>query len=73
MNINDQEEMNYMYRVSLSKIRAMNITNDLESIHQFDHRTVYPSPFPLFPEYNPNIQFNHDFPKKIQPGSFHFV
>lgn len=66
--INDKPYCTYEYRCSLTAIRALQITRDIQSIVQVDHRSIYPILFPAIQRDDDKIQFSNDIPNTIVPG-----
>lgn len=54
----------------LDTIRTIQITRDIQSVVQVDHRSVYPISFPAIQVDDNKIEFSNDIPKKFTPGKY---
>lgn len=66
--INDEPYCTYTFRMPLETIRTIQITRDIQSVVQIDHRSVYPTSIPAIQVDDNNIEFSNDIPKKFPPG-----
>lgn len=58
----------YDYRLPIDEIRTIEVTRDLQSISQIDHRTVFPLPMPIVQADGSRIDFSNDAPRKFYAG-----
>lgn len=68
--INDEPYCTYYFRVPLNHIQTVEITDDIQSVVQVDHRSVYPTAFPATHLDDKKIEFSNDIPKKFTPGKY---
>lgn len=68
--INDESYCTYIFRLSIDLIKTIEVTKDLQSIVQIDHRSMYPIPFPAIQVDDNKIEFSNDIPRKFAPGIF---
>uniref|UniRef100_A0A1L8DRF9 Galectin n=1 Tax=Nyssomyia neivai TaxID=330878 RepID=A0A1L8DRF9_9DIPT len=58
----------FMFRAPLSRISAIQVYEDVETIRQVDHRRAYPSPYPAIQAHLPGICFSNDLPINYRIG-----
>ncbi|XP_055617698.1 32 kDa beta-galactoside-binding lectin lec-3 [Toxorhynchites rutilus septentrionalis] len=66
--LNEHPYCIYRFRMSISDIRTITITRDVQQIVQVDHRQVFPAPFPAIQFDDPVHAFSNDVPKHFFPG-----
>lgn len=74
ISINGNPYCTFMYRLPIQEIRTIFIDKDIQTIRQIDHRTSFPSPYPMIqcdPE--PGIIFSNDVAKRFKPGKNLFI
>lgn len=67
--INDQPYCVFYYRMAPQLIRTIEVTRDIQSVNQIDHRSVYPSPWPLLQQEAGYLVFSNDVPRQFSPGT----
>lgn len=68
ISINGINFCTYKYRMPLNVIRSIIVCRDVQSVHQIDHRQIYPSPRPIVQFDNPVMVFSNDTPKQFTEG-----
>lgn len=66
--INDQPYCVYYHRLSIQLIRTIEVTKDIQSVNQIDHRSAYPSPIPSVQQDLGYVTFSNDVPRRFSPG-----
>lgn len=66
--INDQPYCVYFYRMSNQLIRTIEVTKDILSVNQIDHRAAYPQPVPPIQQDLRTVTFSNDAPRRFSPG-----
>jgi len=66
--INDQPFCIFYYRMSNQLIRTIEVTKDVQSVTQIDHRSAFPSPCPIVQQDAGYIAFSNDIPRRFKPG-----
>lgn len=66
--INDEPYCTYNFRQPIDSIKTLEITKDVQSIHQVDHRSVFPSPYPSIQVDEIKKEFSNDVPRRFTPG-----
>lgn len=73
--INDHVYCTYKCRLPIENVRTLEITKDVTEILQVDHRTVYPTPWPMVHSDVPKspIMFSGDIPIKLESGIIRYL
>lgn len=66
--INDQPYCVYNYRMSNQLIRTIEVSKDIQSVNQIDHRSAYPQPIPSIQQDLGYVTFSNDVPRRFSPG-----
>lgn len=66
--INDDPYCMYDFRLPVDEIRTIEVTRDLQSISQIDHRSVFPQPMPIVQADSSRFDFSNDAPRKFYSG-----
>lgn len=66
--VNDKTFCSYVYRLPLSDVRTLEVTKDVQSIVQIDHRATFPVPCPTVLQDNSKFDFSNDIPRRFRPG-----
>jgi hypothetical protein len=67
--LNDKFLCYYNYQKELSSIRMVKVVGDVTSVQQVDHRSVFPTVFPLLQHDIPTIAFSSDVPCSFSENS----
>lgn len=70
--INNQSYCTYAYRLSIDKIRVLQLKNDLQFVTQVDQRTAFPFLFPPVQFDDPRNAFSNDYPRPFKSGKTRF-
>lgn len=69
--INKVPYCKYRFRLPANTIRVISVTQDVQVVTQFDHRSIYPYPYPIVQSDSVD-SFTNDVPKHFQPGKKSF-
>lgn len=66
--MNNRPYCTYKFRASLDEIRSISIYKDVQVVNQIDHRSSFPSPYPVIQFDDDKHIFSNDVPKQFLPG-----
>lgn len=70
ISVNDKAYCTYKYRLPVADIKTIAVNKDVQYVNQIDHRSVFPSPYPLLLTGANNVDFSNDVPRHYKAGNY---